>query len=155
MEKNLVYSYKNEGTYMPHFDCYEIYEDGTFIYNEGDIYDEKDRRSFQAKIPPNAVEKIIELIKENPRVFIIDRIEQNECCVNDADYTTFVFSYKQSKNKIRVYALDFYPILKKEGFVYKDALLLIKLEKKIRDILKENGIDVEMPLFPHPAKNDL
>lgn len=141
MDNDIIYSHRVKGTYCPQYDYYEIHKDGTVKFEGGQIYNEKERIECMGKIPQYVVDEIERIIKDNPRVFVIDEITNNDYCCTDGAYTTFFFSYRQSKNEIEVYDIERFVDLKKDGIIYRDALLLIKIERKIERILTEIGIN--------------
>lgn len=143
MDSNIIYSHKVKGTYCPEYDYYEIHKDGTVKFEGGQIYDEKERTEYIVKIPQCVVDEIERLIKDNPSIFVMDEITNRDYCCTDSTYTTFFFSYKQSKNEIEVYDIDRFIYMKKDGIIYRDALLLIKIERKIERILNDAGINTE------------
>ncbi len=147
----VIYSYKIEGTYLPEFDYFKIYKDGTVVWTCGNIFDKQNRRKYTIKLSEQAVNKIKKLIEDNPEVFTIKEV-RNEYYSTDAANSTFFFSDGQRKNKIEIYDLEGFEDLPEEypnnSENVRNARLLISIRKKIEKLYSKAFYDL------HPVSSE-
>lgn len=142
-EKDLIYGFKSEGSYLPKYNYCKVYKNGVVDYGEGWLIDVDEHIDGRKSISDEAVAKIQKVISDNSEILSIKELEsEGQFMVTDAATDTFYFSDGQRENTLSVYA--FWTWERSEYLSnYTKMALLVKVHKRIRKILLSEGVKEE------------
>ena len=142
-EKDLIYGYKWEGSYMPKYGFCKVYKNGVVDFGEGWMIDVDKYTNGRTSISDEAVSEIQQLIHDNPEILSFKELESDgQFVVTDVETSTFYFSDGQNNNTLSVYALWHWEDSEYLSNYLKLALL-VKMHKSIREILVGFGLGEE------------
>ena len=141
MEKNLIYSFRSEGTALPKYSFCKVYKDGKVEFGSGWLIDHNHDFVATGQISKQDVHRIEETIDKYSELFSVKKVEE-EYMITDGSYETIFFSDGQRSNTLRTYSLwawnDSEDRYTDEH--YPKTLILLKFYKEVRDILLFAGL---------------
>lgn len=143
-EKDLIYGYKWEGSYLPKYGFCKVYKNGVVDFGKGCLLNDNEYIKGRLSISEEVIAEIQKLIHENSEIFSFRKLDRNdEILVTDSETDTFYFSDGEKINTFSIYAFlaweedDF----RKDLPNHPRMALLVKLHESIRAILINRGLD--------------
>lgn len=145
-EKDLIYGFKWEGSYMPKYGFCKVYKNGVVDFGEGSLINADEFINDRMTIPKEAVSKIQRLIQDNSEILSFKELENDgEFMITDAETDTFYFSDGEKNNMLSFYALSAWEEDDSGEYLskYPKLSLLVKLHNSIREVLINFGLGEE------------